>query len=234
MGLIRALRDCKQRSSTVSKKAPTGSKKSFPQNRLGSWDKGKGDSGEFIRSCCWDSDFGDRRLRKVYLRQKSQKQRRTPERRSTKVNRGWGIQRWDPNLSGGYQNCGLGIHSWENRFFSNVWGSVSTSSVKKTAVIRPQKLQNASLDPGSRILCCFCSILVVKLTSLDRLLSQLVQFWSCIATLPALYRGRDQKNPEILVGKQKTMTMTIQNSPDRGESRKIRFSEFPGSGLKKI
>ena len=26
----------------------------------------------------------------------------------------------------------------------------------------------------------------------------------------------------------------IQNSPDRGQSRKIRFSKFPGSGLKKI
>ena len=25
-----------------------------------------------------------------------------------------------------------------------------------------------------------------------------------------------------------------QNSPDRGQSRKIRFSKFPGSGLKKI
>ena len=37
MHLIRSLRDCKQRSLTVSKKAPTVSKKASPKNNLHSW-----------------------------------------------------------------------------------------------------------------------------------------------------------------------------------------------------
>ena len=34
-----------------------------------------------------------------------------------KKNRCLGIRCWDPNLSSGYQNCGLGTHRWE--FFQN-------------------------------------------------------------------------------------------------------------------
>ena len=53
----------------------------------------------------------------------------------SKKNRGLGIRCWDPNLSCGYQNCGLGIHRWQHHSerhsenLSKVWGGFSASSV---------------------------------------------------------------------------------------------------------
>ena len=32
----------------------------------------------------------------------------------------FGTRCWDPNLSGGYRNCGLGVHSWEDRSERNL------------------------------------------------------------------------------------------------------------------
>ena len=56
----------------------------------------------FIQSWCWDPDFGYRRpSRKI-----------CPQAETSRTE-GLGIRCWDPNLSGGYQNCGLGTHCRE-------------------------------------------------------------------------------------------------------------------------
>ena len=78
-----------------------------------------------IRSWCWDSDFRDR-----HLREKTQNFL-SPGRKTkvscgypeTQENRCLGIRCWDPNLSGGYQNGGLGIHRWEN-YPKSFWGKL--------------------------------------------------------------------------------------------------------------
>ena len=90
-------------------------------------------------------NFRDRHLRKITkhfcLRQKNQSQLCIP--RKPKKHRCLGIRCWDPNLSSGYQNCGLGIHRWEflqnrsgrnSEFLSKVsgvplrWGSLRCKS----------------------------------------------------------------------------------------------------------
>ena len=43
----------------------------------------------------------------------AEKPKSAVDTQKTKKNRCLGIRCWDPNLSGGYQNCGLGIHPWE-------------------------------------------------------------------------------------------------------------------------
>ena len=50
----------------------------------------------------------------------AEKPKSAVDTRKTKKKRRLGIRCWDPNLSGGYQNCGLGIHCWEN--FQNISG----------------------------------------------------------------------------------------------------------------
>ena len=59
----------------------------------------------------------------------AEKPKSAVDTQKTKKNRCLGIRCWDLNLSGGYQNCGLGIHPWEifrnrsgknSEFFSKV------------------------------------------------------------------------------------------------------------------
>ena len=59
----------------------------------------------------------------------AEKPKSAVDTQKTKKNRRLGIRCWDPNLSGGYQNCGLGIHPWDifqnrsgknSQFFSKV------------------------------------------------------------------------------------------------------------------
>ena len=73
-------------------------------------------SGVFIRSWCWDPNLGDRRrgknLEKFVPRRKNPKTAVYAQK--IKKSRGLGIRSGDPNLSGRYQICGLGIHRWEN------------------------------------------------------------------------------------------------------------------------
>ena len=61
----------------------------------------------------------------------AEKPKSAADTQKTKKNRCLGIRCWDPNPSGGYQNCGLGIHPWEifqnrsgknSEFFSKVLG----------------------------------------------------------------------------------------------------------------
>ena len=58
-----------------------------------------------------------------------------------KKNSGLGIQCWDPSISGGYQNCGLGIRSLENRskrnleMFSKVLELSAPALYKRVAVV---------------------------------------------------------------------------------------------------
>ena len=63
-----------------------------------------------------DPDFRDRHLRKISVnfRLPAEKPKSAVDTQKTNKNRCLGIRCWDPNLSGGYQNCGLGIHRWEN------------------------------------------------------------------------------------------------------------------------
>ena len=85
----------------------------------------------FIRSWCRDPDFRDRHLRKKIWKFSfpGRKPKSAVDTQKTKKNRRLGIRCWDPNLSGGYQNCSLGIHPWEifqnrsgknSEFFSKV------------------------------------------------------------------------------------------------------------------
>ena len=64
----------------------------------------------------------------------------------TKKNRCLGILCWDPNLSGGYQNCSLGIHRWEifsmsfweklGIFLESLGGAVSAPTLYKNPAVR--------------------------------------------------------------------------------------------------
>ena len=79
----------------------------------------------FIRSWCWDPDFRDMHLRKLSetFRLPAEKPKSAVDTQKTKKNRCLGIRSWDPNLSGGYQNCGLGIYLCE--IFQNRSGKSS-------------------------------------------------------------------------------------------------------------
>ena len=99
------------------------------------------DARGFIRRWCWVPNFCHRDLRKNCVpRQNNQSQRCIP-REPREM--GLGIRCWDPNLSSGYQNCGLGIHRWE--FVQNRSGRNSNFSRKFRVVSAPALYKNPAV-----------------------------------------------------------------------------------------
>ena len=78
-----------------------------------------------IRSWCWDLIVVTGTSGKKNL-SPAEKPKSVVYTQKSKTNRCLGIWCWDPNLIGGYQNCGLGIHGWD--FFQNRSGRNSNFS----------------------------------------------------------------------------------------------------------
>ena len=94
---------------------------------------------------------GKKKTKLFVSRKKNQSQRWIP-RKPRKMC--LGIRCWDPNLSGGYQNCGLGIHRWE-MFSKSFWEKLgifleSLGGSQRQLCIKTRLLYHKLLGSGSQ------------------------------------------------------------------------------------